>query len=90
MKASFLKSDFQPPTSNNPSEDLAGVGFKVGTQKGGGVKLTRRVTNQNPTDRQGVKAWGIPKICASGDIKGSSLIAIPIYLKAVPSGLRVK
>src|SRR5438046_1369841 len=54
MGANFFKGDFNPPATNNPGENLGGVGGLVSSKESGRGELAKGVAHQHPTDREWV------------------------------------
>ena len=85
----FLKSDLHAPAHDEPVQDLLGLRIQICREKGGGVKLASRIPHQDPPNREGIKAGGVPKVCARDDFNGLGLASVPVERQPLPAGLGV-
>ena len=77
MGAGFLEGDFDLPAADEPGEDIARTGVKIGCQKGLGLELPCGIANQEPADRHGRHAAAIPQCGAAGDLDEAIGLAVP-------------
>src|SRR6266566_7172364 len=77
MSSNFLEGDFDLPTANEPSEDVARIGVEVSCQEGLRLELAGWVTHQEPADRHGRHAAAIPQRGAGGDLDDAVGSAVP-------------
>src|SRR5215475_3924841 len=78
MRPRFFESHFHPPASHEPSQNLRRRMIEIGRQQRLRLKLTHRITDQHPTDRD----WHIPTAipdCGLGiDFDFALLPAVPM------------
>src|SRR5437868_1538849 len=77
MSADFLEGHFNAPTSNNPGQNLQGVGGLVGSEEGGRQEFVKWVTDEYPADRQWVEPRAIPQGAACRQLNDPLASAIP-------------
>jgi len=60
MAALFRDDDFDLPAADQPGEDVARMGIKIGCRKGLGRERARGIADEEPADRHRRHAAAIP------------------------------
>src|SRR5829696_7464931 len=90
MPTHLLEGHFQLPAHHKPTEDLLGIGLKVGTQQCLGFELSFRITDQHPAHGHREQARGVPHGRLGRDFDHTLPAPIPVSdLGWLPNGSRV-
>ena len=68
VSANFRKCYFDLPTTDEPSENVAGASVEVGGEEGLRLELALGIADEKPTDRHWRHAAVIPNGGAAGDL----------------------